>query len=148
MRIVIHPQSGICSLSQRLWIVGYLFSAMLRESQQDLWDPRFISLTSFAMVDSISSTVSHRCLQWTGWLGQGLSQCDWEWADSFEIKMQASCPGTPHQDGAAERCVRTIKGRAQTVLMRVRRLAVDKAYVAYQLLHASVFITLVLDTWL
>jgi transposase InsO family protein len=43
-----------------------------------------------------------------------------DWADSLGIKMQTSCPGTPEQNGAAERCVRTIKDRARCILMGKR----------------------------
>jgi transposase InsO family protein len=43
-----------------------------------------------------------------------------EWADSLGIKMRSSCPGTPQQNGAAERCVRTIKDRARSMLMGKR----------------------------
>ncbi len=42
------------------------------------------------------------------------------WALSEGIVMQTSCPGTPQQNGAAERCVRTIKDRARAIMVGVR----------------------------
>jgi hypothetical protein len=42
------------------------------------------------------------------------------WALSEGIVMQTSCPGTPQQNGAAERCVRTIKDRARAIMVGVK----------------------------
>ena len=39
-----------------------------------------------------------------------------DWANSLGIHMRSSCPATPEQNGAAERCVRTVKDRARTML--------------------------------